>query len=224
MNILITSGATREYLDDVRFLTNVSTGGTGAKLAAALAARGHVVALLRGEGAVLPNTIPAAAVQTFSSTENLQSHLKRLLGTGEFDAVLQCAAVSDYRPADPHDGKMTSYAPELTLRLVPTTKLLPELKSYAPAARRPLVVGFKLTSGADAEARLLAVSKLFAAGTVDAAIHNDMADLAAGDARPFRAYRSVHQPPAELAGLPALTDWLHTFLLRTGLAPAPGMR
>lgn len=219
MKILITSGATREYLDDVRFLTNVSTGGTGAKLGDALAACGHAVTLLHGEGAVLPHTLAPSAVQVFSSTENLQSHLKRLLGPGEFDAVLQCAAVSDYRPAEVRAGKMTSYAPELTLRLVPTPKLLPELKSYAPAARRPLVIGFKLTSGADAEVRLLAVSKLFAADTVDAAIHNDMADLAAGDARPFLAYRSVHQPPVELAGLPALVDWLHALLSTSGLAP-----
>jgi len=221
VKILITSGATREYLDDVRFLTNVSTGGTGAKLADALAQRGHTVTLLRGEGAALPQALPASAVQVFSSTENLQTHLKRLLGSGEFDAVLQCAAVSDYRPAEVRAGKMTSYAPELTLRLVPTPKLLPELKSYAPAARRPFVIGFKLTSGADADARLLAVSKLFAGGTVEAVIHNDMADLISGDARPFRAYRSTHQPPAELAGLGALVDWLHTLLSTTGLAPRP---
>jgi len=220
MRILITSGATREYLDDVRFLTNVSTGGTGAKIADALAQHGHAVTLLRGEGAVRPQALPASAVVTFSSTENLQAHLQRLLGSGGFDAVLQCAAVSDYRPAETRQGKMTSYAPELTLRLVPTPKLLPELKSYAPSAHRPLVIGFKLTSGADADARRLAVSKLFAAGTVDAVIHNDMTDLAAGDARPFRAYRSTaHQPPAELAGLPALISWLHTLLSTTGLAP-----
>ena len=224
MNILITSGATREYLDDVRFLTNVSTGGTGAKLADALAQRGHTVTLLRGEGAVLPRTLPAEAVPTFSSTENLQLHLKHLLGTGQFDAVLQCAAVSDYRPVETRQGKMTSYAPELTLRLVPTPKLLPELKSYAPAAHPLKVIGFKLTSGADAEARLLAVSKLFAAGTVDAVIHNDMADLTAGDARPFRAYLSTHQPPAELAGLAALVDWLHARLSTTGLAPGAPIR
>lgn len=224
MRILITSGATREYLDDVRFLTNVSTGGTGAKIAAALAARGHTVTLLRGEGAVLPQTLPAAAVQTFSSTENLQAHLKRLLGTGAFDAVLQCAAVSDYRPVETCQGKMSSYAPELTLRLVPTPKLLPELKSYAPAGRPLTVIGFKLTSGADADARLAAVSKLFAAGTIDAVIHNDMTDLAAGDARPFHAYLSSSQPATKLAGLPALTEWLRTWLARTGLAPGAPVR
>lgn len=218
MKILITSGATREYLDDVRFLTNVSTGGTGAKLADALAARGHTVTLLRGEGAVLPQALPASAVRTFSSTENLQSLLRRLLGTGEFDTVIQCAAVSDYRPEKTHPGKLSSDASGFTLGLVPTPKLLPELKSYAPAGRPPVVIGFKLTSGADADARLAAVSKLFAAGTVDAVIHNDMGDLATGDSRPFRAYENGGRPPAELAGLPALVDWLCAFLGTTGLA------
>ncbi|HEY0945944.1 MAG TPA: phosphopantothenoylcysteine decarboxylase, partial [Opitutaceae bacterium] len=48
MNILLTAGATREPIDDVRFLSNVSTGATGAALAESLAAAGHAVTLLRG--------------------------------------------------------------------------------------------------------------------------------------------------------------------------------
>jgi phosphopantothenoylcysteine decarboxylase/phosphopantothenate--cysteine ligase len=220
MRLLLTSGATREPIDTVRFLSNVSTGHTGARLADVLAQRGHAVTLLRGEGAATPREV--RDVLTFSSTENLQNELKRLLHAGDYDAVIHCAAVSDYRPAETREGKLSSYAPELTLRLVPTPKLLPELKHYAP--RPPVIVGFKLTAGADAEARLLAVSKLFAAGTVDAVIHNDMDDLATGDARPFHAYRSTQQPPANLDGLPALADWLHAFLTRTDLAPDSGMR
>jgi phosphopantothenoylcysteine decarboxylase/phosphopantothenate--cysteine ligase len=211
MRILLTSGATREPIDTVRFLSNISTGRTGALLSDALAARGHAVTLLRGEAAVRPS--PAVASHAFSSTADLQSQLRRLLGTGNFDAVIHAAAVSDYRPSETHDGKMSSYAPELTIRLVPTPKLLPELKSCAPPAPRPLrVIGFKLTAGADAETRALAVAKLFAAGTVDAVIHNDMDDLATGDARPFTAWRTGVHPPEPLAGLPALTDWLHAFV------------
>lgn len=208
MRILITSGATREPIDTVRFLSNVSTGRTGALLADALASRGHTVTLLHGEAAVRPS--PAVSAQAFSSTADLQSQLRRLLGTGDFDAVIHAAAVSDYRPSETHEGKMSSYAPELTIRLVPTPKLLPELKSYAPRPVR--VIGFKLTAGADAEARAIAVSKLFAAGTVDAVIHNDMDDLASGDARPFTAWRAGVHTPEPLAGLGALTDWLHAFV------------
>lgn len=208
MRILITSGATREPIDTVRFLSNVSTGRTGALLADALASRGHTVTLLHGEAAVRAQHV--ATSESFSSTTHLQSQLRRLLGTGDFDAVIHAAAVSDYRPSETHDGKMSSYATELTLRLVPTPKLLPELKSYAPRTLR--VIGFKLTAGADADERRLAVAKLFAAGTVDAVIHNDMNDLATGDARPFTAWRLGTHAPEPLAGLSALTDWLHVFV------------
>lgn len=212
MRILITSGATREPIDAVRFLSNVSTGRTGALIAEALARRNHAVTLLHGEAAVLPNATPAAPVATerFGSTTQLQTQLLRLLGTGGFDAVIHCAAVSDYRPAENHDGKLSSYAAELTLRLVPTPKLLPALK---PAAPRPLkVIGFKLTAGAGPAERSLAVGKLFAAGTVDAVIHNDLDDLASGDARPFAAWRAGLSVPEPLAGLDALTAWLHAFI------------
>ncbi len=208
MRILVTSGATREPIDTVRFLSNVSTGRTGALIADALAQHGHAVTLLHGEGAVRPSHVADTAV--FSSTENLQAQLRRLLGVGNYDAVIHAAAVSDYRPAMTHAGKMSSYAPSLTIHLVPTPKLLPELKHYAP---RPLkVIGFKLTSGADTEARAIAISKLFASGTVDAAIHNDMDDLAAGDTRPFAAWRAGHAAPETLAGIAALSVWLNDFI------------
>lgn len=211
MRILITSGATREPIDAVRFLSNVSTGRTGAMLADALAQQGHAVTLLHGEAAVRPKSATdLVTTEAFSSTENLEAQLRRLLGTGNYDAVIHAAAVSDYRPAEVSKGKRSSYAAELTLHLVPTPKLLPQLKHFAP---RPLqVIGFKLTAGADAAERAHAVAKLFASGTVDAVIHNDMDDLATGDARPFYAWRATHPAAEPLAGVSALNAWLQAFI------------
>jgi phosphopantothenoylcysteine decarboxylase/phosphopantothenate--cysteine ligase len=210
MRILITSGATREPIDAVRFLSNVSTGRTGTLLAEALAQQGHVITLLHGEAAVRPApSIGDISTETFFSTENLQAQLRRLLGTGIFDVVIHAAAVSDYRPAEASTGKLSSYAPELTLHLVPTPKLLPELKHLAP---RPLkVIGFKLTAGASEAERAQAVAKLFSAGTVDAVIQNDMDDLATADTRPFFAWRAGSPTPEPLAGIKSLAAWLHTF-------------
>ncbi len=212
MKILLTSGATREPLDDVRFLSNVSTGATGAALADALAARGHAVTLLHGIGAVAPRRV--RAMRSFGSTADLRAQLRALVATGGFDAVIQCSAVADYTPARVTRGKMSSDAPALTLSLVPTPKVLPQIKSFAPGHgnRPPLVIGFKLTTGAGAAARAAAVAKLFAAGTVDAAIHNDMSELAAGRARPFRAYVAGRLRAKKLAGLPALAKWLDGFI------------
>src|SRR5690606_42072757 len=87
MKILITTGATREPIDDVRFLSNVSTGATGAQLAESLSTRGHVVTVLRGQGAVAPRDV--AAVHTFGSTSDLDAQRDTLLAAGGFDAVIQ---------------------------------------------------------------------------------------------------------------------------------------
>lgn len=212
MRILITTGATREPIDRVRFLSNISTGGTGARIAESLTTRGHSVTVLHGEGAIVPRQIQA--VSSFSSTADLDAKLRTLLETGQFDAVIQCAAVSDYRPDTAIEGKLTSDASELVVRLVPTPKLLPKLKSHAPNAIS--VIGFKLTAGANESARAAAVAKLFAAGTVDAVIQNDVSEMTArGNARPFRAYLTGQPGPELLAGLDALIDWFD----RT-LAPA----
>lgn len=211
MKILVTSGATREPIDDVRFLSNVSTGATGAALADALAGRGHRVTLLRGTGATGARRVRDSV--TFESAADLHGRLRTLLSAGGYDVVIQCAAVADYTPARRLHGKTASDRRSLTLRLVPTAKILPRLKSFAP--RPPLVIGFKLTAGADRSAREAAVSRLFASGTVDAVIHNDLDDLGTGAARRFRAYVNGAARPVALAGLPALTAWLDRFVAGT---------
>ncbi len=216
MRILITSGATREPIDAVRFLSNISTGRTGALLAEHLAHHGHAVTLLHGESAALPSpAVTGITLQGFTSTEHLKAQLHRLLATARFDAVIHAAAVSDYRPGETAAGKLSSYADELTLHLVPTPKLLPELKSYA--APHPLkVVGFKLTAGATSGERATAVAKLFAAGTVDAVLHNDTDDLAVGDARTFTAWRRGEATFSSLSGTAAVADWLHALFTDGG--------
>jgi phosphopantothenoylcysteine decarboxylase/phosphopantothenate--cysteine ligase len=204
MNILVTAGATREPLDAVRFLSNVSTGSTGAALADALAARDYRVTLLRGESAVPPRS--ACEVEVFTSTEDLRGRLQRRLEGGAFDAVIMCAAVADYRPDFAVNGKISSEAAELTLRLVRNPKILPQLKSFSP---RPLVVvGFKLTVGADAAARRTAVAAQFAAGTVDAVVHNDLEEIRVSAAHPFWLYRSAAAAPEQISGTAALAGAL----------------
>ena len=47
-HILITAGPTRAYIDDVRFLTNASSGRMAAALATAAIAKGHTVSIVSG--------------------------------------------------------------------------------------------------------------------------------------------------------------------------------
>lgn len=210
MKILVTSGATREPIDAVRFVSNVSTGATGAALADALAAAGHEVTLLHGEGAVRPRG--EVTCGGFTSTAHLGERLRAALADGAHDVVIQAAAVADYRPETMHDGKLGSHADELTLRLVPTPKLLPLIKGWSPRPVR--VLGFKLTYGADDAARAAAVGRVFAAGGVDAVVHNDLQEMEhAGAGRMFRVYRPGDSAAAAwVAGVPALGAWVEQWV------------
>ena len=106
MKLLITSGATREPIDDVRFLSNLSTGKTGAALAGFFLEAGHAVSLLHGEGAVTPSSTKLHC-EAFSSANDLRSRLQRHLNTGSYDAIIMTAAISDFRPAQPVAGKIS---------------------------------------------------------------------------------------------------------------------
>lgn len=204
MHFLVTAGATREPLDAVRFLSNVSTGSTGAALADALVVRGHTVTLLRGEGATQPHLVPE--VDVFSSAADLDTLLRERLALGAIDAVVMTAAVSDYRPEQTRDDKITSDAESLTVRLVRNPKILPQLKSYAP---RPLaVIGFKLTVGADHAARRAAVAAQLAGGTVDATVQNDLLEIRRAPQHPFWLYRSAEGLPESISGTVALAGAL----------------
>lgn len=204
MKLLVTAGATREPLDAVRFLSNVSTGRTGANLAAELAARGHEVTLLRGEGAAdAPANMDTA---TFSSAKDLLAQLRQRLTGGDYAAVIMSAAVADYRPVRTVAGKIDSAVATLALELVRNPKLLPQLRGLSPAPLR--VIGFKLTVGADAAARQAAVTAQFAAGGVDAVVHNDLAEIRSAPVHPFRLFTDSVSPPTEIAGVPALATAL----------------
>lgn len=205
MKLLVTAGATREPLDEVRFLSNISTGATGAALAEAFSARGHDVTLLRGESAKTPSA-GVRDVETFSSAADLLARLAARLRSGAYDGVVMTAAVADYRPDNSRAGKITSDADELVVRFVRNPKLLPQLKSLSPC---PLtVVGFKFTVGADGAAARVAVEKQWAAGGVDATVQNDLHEIRAATVHPFRLWTALTREPQPVAGVPALGEAL----------------
>ena len=207
MKILVTAGATREPFDEVRFVSNVSSGKTGAALADALQGFGHDVTLLRGEGAAKPQQVRDTEV--FSSCADLLARLRQRLGTGAFDAVVMTAAVADYRPDTTQTGKIRSDADELVVRLVRNPKILPQLKSLSP---HPLgVVGFKFTVGATSEERRAAVTSQWAAGGVDATVLNDLHEIQISATHPFYLWGQPAITPILLRGAPALAAALNAF-------------
>ena len=180
MNCIVTAGPTHEPLDAVRRLTNFSTGRLGVELANFLAARGQEVTLLVGESATHGGERRAVVVRTFSTTASLRAGLAALAG-GAVDAVLQAAAVSDFafgavtqRSATGEvtrvsAGKIPTRAGELLVELVPTPKLILELRGWFPKAR---LAGWKYeVDGGPAEV-LRAARRQLAAARTDLCVAN----------------------------------------------------
>jgi phosphopantothenoylcysteine decarboxylase/phosphopantothenate--cysteine ligase len=185
MKVLITCGGTREPIDAARSITNISTGRTGRLLAEAFAARGCEVHCLRASGSELP---PGKGLRLaeFSSFRDLDEALKKALAAEAFTAVIHLAAVSDSSPAlieaggrtfrPGREAKLDSSLPELRVTLKRNFKILDRIKAYAEAGGNPapLLIGFKLTSGAT-KARVLA--KVRALSSADLVVHNDLYEI-----------------------------------------------
>src|ERR1700743_408940 len=95
MNCLVTAGPTFEPLDDVRRLTNFSTGRLGTELANFLTAHGHKVTLLLGECDTWAGAQHDKPVLRFSSTGDLRAKFKAG-SRRKVDAIFHAAAVNDF--------------------------------------------------------------------------------------------------------------------------------
>jgi phosphopantothenoylcysteine decarboxylase/phosphopantothenate--cysteine ligase len=181
MNCIVTAGPTFEPLDDVRRLTNFSTGRLGTELANFLTARGHKVTLLIGESATWPGERRAQAVKTFSTTADLRARLKSFSGK-KVDAIFHAAAVSDFAfgqiftETSPGEFTALKAAKKISTRrggllveLVPTPKIIAELRGWFPKKK---IVGWKYEADGRRTDALRAARKQLADCATDACVAN----------------------------------------------------
>lgn len=122
MRVIITAGPTREYLDDVRFISNASSGQMGYALAIAAQAADWDVVLVSG-----PCSLQAPAGVTTKRVISAMEMLEVVLEEWEqADGIIGAAAVADYRPKYRHPGKIRRGADPLLVELVPNPDILAE--------------------------------------------------------------------------------------------------
>jgi len=180
MRCVITAGPTFEPLDQVRRLTNFSTGRLGSELATFLANRGHSVTLLIGQQATYPGERHASRVETFTNTQSLSDRLQAL-SAESMDAVFHAAAVSDFsfgklwaRLADGElkeltAGKVSTRQGSLLAELLPTPKIIAQLRTWFPKA---VLVGWKYEVDGDRVAVLRAAENQIAECRTSACVAN----------------------------------------------------
>lgn len=124
--VLVTTGATREALDPVRFITNHSSGKMGAALARAAMLRGAEVTLVAAHMEVEPPKF--VRVTPVTSAQDMFEAVKE--EALEADYVIKAAAVADYTPVDTADQKLKKGEGELTLELRRTQDILKYLGEH----------------------------------------------------------------------------------------------
>ncbi len=136
--VLITCGATREYIDPVRFISNDSSGEMGFSLARVARWLGAEVKVIAGF--TTAKEPPEVEIERVKTTEEM---LKAVLREFESaDVVIMNSAVADYRPKEVKEQKIKKKE-TLTLELVKTPDILEEL---GRRKKGQFLVGFALES------------------------------------------------------------------------------
>lgn len=182
MHLLITAGPTREPIDEVRFLSNRSSGRLGMALAEVAAEAGHDVTLLLGPGPRAEDEPAGPNCRTirFETTADLRDLLDdHFRGC---DVLVMAAAVADYRPRRVRGKIERRRGQPLTLTLEPTPDLVAEVAATKRDALADIqkggqkIIAFALEESAHLEAR--AAEKMRRKG-VDAIVANPLGTMEA---------------------------------------------
>lgn len=171
MKILITGGGTVEKIDEMRVITNQSSGRTSILLAEKLAVN-HDVTLLLSQNIHYP--IQDERVIYFDSVDSLLRQIQEL-SSSDFDIIIHAAAVGDYTVASieaqglSSTDKIPSGLSNLTIKLKPTKKIINEIKRLYP---QTFLVGFKLTADLENVEIEKAVMQLIQNSSSDLVVHN----------------------------------------------------
>jgi len=153
MKALITCGPTWVAIDDVRVISNRSTGEMGRLIAGQFKKAGAKVTMLEGP----------MSFDDFAAALSKESAKK-------YDIVVHAAAVSDFKPQRVAKTKIASEKP-FSLKLVPTEKLVNRIKRASPGT---FLVGFKLEPGLNEKSAFRASRKLFTDSGADVVVANSV--------------------------------------------------
>ena len=135
--VVVSAGPTREYIDQIRFLSNPSTGRMGYALAGAARERGADVILISGP----THLAPPRGVRIINVETALEMRKQVLENSRKADIVVMAAAVANYRPKKKAETKIKKGRGSLTLELEENPDILAEL---GKKKGKKVLVGFSL--------------------------------------------------------------------------------
>jgi phosphopantothenate---cysteine ligase (CTP) len=140
MKVIVTCGPSCEPIDEVRRITNFSTGGLGVQLSNTLARAGFEVFCFKGSGATHPGPDERCHLSLFDTNDDLLELLTQTSASHEIAAVFHVAALCDYKVKRVEDdqgrgcqsAKIASRSGALTINLEPATKVIGKMRELFP--------------------------------------------------------------------------------------------
>jgi phosphopantothenoylcysteine decarboxylase/phosphopantothenate--cysteine ligase len=149
--ILVTTGATQESIDDVRYLGNRSSGKLGCLIALSAAIKGYEVSLLHGIQSISPSLHPRIHSTPFTSTRDLRAKLDEHWPSHEI--LIMAAAVSDYTPRGGQLHGKIKRGDELNIPLSPTKDIVASLAQHKREDQRIIAFALEEPEKLDVAAR-----------------------------------------------------------------------
>ncbi len=170
--VLVTLGATREYIDKVRFISNGSSGKMGMEIAKSFQSAGAEVEIINGSIEIsIPETVKNHAV---ISAEEMYDKTTEIID--QFDIVIFAAAVSDITPQNQFSKKLKKdhYNSEAAIPVKFTTDIA--FKAGTQKKENQFFIGFALES----DNELDNAKKKLKKKNLDAIILNSLQEKGAG--------------------------------------------
>jgi phosphopantothenoylcysteine synthetase/decarboxylase len=221
--VIVTCGPAYEPIDEVRRITNMSTGRLGILLANDLFQAGYEVICLKGEGSSCVDPFNGPQVISFTTNTDLARKLQSIPDRPGIQAVFHAAALCDFQIGSVLDAngvsinskKIPSSTEGIHLVLRAAPKLLPELSGWFPQAT---VVGWKYEAEGSRKEAIAKATEQLDRGASHACVLNGPAF------GPGFAFFEKKSSEISIPSYPELTNylckWLNSRLLETPTQPA----
>lgn len=203
--IIITAGGTNERIDNVRKITNSSSGKLGMTIANHLLQENNEIMIyyVCSKNSLKP-TDERVKIIEIDGTIDLKNNIEKLLINEHIDYFIHSMAVSDYmtdyvttiermkKSIKEHDdideafenieviggSKISSYEDNLVIVLNPTPKIISIIKNLSPST---YLVGFKLLDGVSKEELIEVAKRLKNKNKCDLVVANDLSNIRNGE-------------------------------------------
>lgn len=203
MKILLTSGGAKVPIDEVRSITNMSTGTFGAKIGVEILNQGHHLNFICAKdsktpfkfthnfnGDLRPESVMLMTNKLLWATKNISRYGETSYSTyndyyntlnaltkGVYynpDAIILAAAIPDYDVVNKVQGKIRSKG-DMKIDLTPFPKIINKVKNEW--GYKGILVGFKLLVGSTEDELIAAAQRSVVENNCDFVVANDLHDL-----------------------------------------------